>query len=68
MIGIMYPLQAYEAPTTEFDALREARDVIKLGAVRMWFSGPGTGCPVQDRFYRRIGLRVFTVKTSQLGQ
>ena len=59
MIQVLYPLRPFDPPDCEFLALREARDVIKIGPVKMWFSGPGAGCPVQDNFYRRIGLRVF---------
>ena len=57
----VYPVN-YGVPihSEPFYVLRESRDVIKLGVLRIWDSGPGGGCPVQDRFYRKLGLRVFT--------
>jgi hypothetical protein len=55
-----YPGIIVQERLTYFSVLRESRDVIKMGAFRMWDSGPGAGCPVQDRFYRKLGLRVFT--------
>ncbi len=59
---IPYP-QNYgvEIHSKPFYVLRESRDVIKMGAVRMWDGGPGRGCPVMDRLFRKTGLRVFTI-------
>jgi hypothetical protein len=44
----------------DFLLLRNARDVIKGGPVKMWDAGPGVGCPVQDQFFRRSGLRIYS--------
>ena len=44
----------------EFFLLRTARDVIRMGTFKMWDAGPGHGCPIQDEFFRRSGLRVFS--------
>jgi hypothetical protein len=63
MIQIIgYPqLYAVELSDMEFSLLRDNRDVIKMGRFRMWDGGPRPGCPVRDHFFKRTGLRVFTV-------
>ena len=60
----MIPYPTYggvETASHEFYLLRESRNVIKMGRFRMWNGAPGAGCPIQDCFLRRTGLRVFTV-------
>jgi hypothetical protein len=60
MDSFPYPGILVQERLTYFSVLRESRDVIKMGAFRMWDQGAGAGCPVQDRFFRKWGLRVFT--------
>ena len=55
-----YPVQLVQPLTSVFLVLRHSRDVIKVGALRMWDCGPGVGCPVRDRFFRECQLRAFS--------
>jgi len=59
-----YPGILVQPLNSAFSVLRNSRDVIKMGAFRMWDGGPGAGCPVKDRFFRRCNLRVFSEKFS----
>jgi len=61
-----YPGILVQPLDSPFSVLRNSRDVIKMGAFRMWDGGPGAGCSVQDRFYRKCGMRVFTSHQSQV--
>jgi|HubBroStandDraft_4_1064222.scaffolds.fasta_scaffold251514_4 hypothetical protein len=57
MEPIAYPASyGIDIASLPFFVLRESRDVIKMGAFRMWDRGPKEKCPVLDTFHRRAGV------------
>jgi hypothetical protein len=67
MEPIAYPASyGIDIAALTFFVLRESRDVIKMGAFRMWDRGPSESCPVQDQFFRRSGVR--TWKDNQISK
>jgi hypothetical protein len=60
MPSFPYPTAIVQEYLTHFPLLRHSRDVIKMGPFLLWDKGPGKGCPVLDRLFRKTGLRVFT--------